>query len=118
MPKGTTAARNSTPAPPIAWPTEAPANMKPLATPRSCSGSTLTASASIATSCVAANALWTRMIAVKSPSWAVKFTGIATMSVATMPSCVSRIHSRRRPKRSDENASTNGPASHLNAHGR
>jgi hypothetical protein len=29
-----------------------------------------------------------------------------------------RIHKRRRPKRSDENVSTNGPAIHLNAHGR
>ena len=31
---------------------------------------------------------------------------------------LARIHRRRRPKRSDENASTNGPAIHLNAHGR
>ena len=35
-----------------------------------------------------------------------------------MPSCIMRIHKRRRPKRSDENVSTNGPAIHLNAHGR
>ena len=35
-----------------------------------------------------------------------------------MPICVPRIHTRRRPKRSDENVSTNGPANHLNAHGR
>ena len=62
------AVRNSTAEPPIAWPMDAPANMKPLATPRSCSGSTLTASASIATSCVAANALCRKMTAVKRPS--------------------------------------------------
>ena len=35
-----------------------------------------------------------------------------------MPICVARIHRRRRPKRSEENASTNGPVTHLNAHGR
>ncbi len=41
----------------MVWPIVAPANMKPLAVPRSSSGSTLTASASMATSIVAANAL-------------------------------------------------------------
>lgn len=118
MPNGTSVARNSTPDPPIAWPAEAPANMKPFATPRSSSGSTAMASASIATSCVAAKALCSRMIAVRSPISVATFTGIAASSVTAMPICVARIHSRRRPWRSEANVSTNGPASHLNAHGR
>ena len=44
--------------------------------------------------------------------------GHAMSSVAAMPSCMRKIHRRRRPKRSLENVSTNGPAIHLNAHGR
>ena len=35
-----------------------------------------------------------------------------------MPSCMRKIQRRRRPKRSDEKTSTNGPTAHLNAHGR
>ena len=92
--------------------------MKPLAEPRSSSGSTLTASASMATSMVAANALCRKMIAVNSPSWLTKSTRIAASSVAIMPICIRKIQVRRRPKRSDENVSTNGPIAHLNAHGR
>ena len=92
--------------------------MKPLAEPRSSSGSTLTASASMATSMVAPNALCRKMIAVNRPSWPTKSTPIATSSVAIMPSCIRKIQVRRRPKRSDEKVSTNGPTAHLNAHGR
>ena len=110
--------RKSTPEPPIVWPIEAPANMKPLAEPRSSSGSTLTASASMATSMVAPNALCRKMIAVNRPSWPTKSTPIAASSVAIMPSCIAKIQVRRRPKRSDEKVSTNGPTAHLNAHGR
>ena len=118
MLNGSTSDRNSTPAPPTAWPIDAPANMKPFAVPRSGSGSTPTASASIATSMVAAKALCRKMIAVNRPSWVTKSTGIAIASVPTMPSCISRIHRRRRPKRSELSVSTNGPMTHLNAHGR
>ena len=113
-----TAVRKSTPEPPIVWPIDAPANMKPLAEPRSSSGSTLTASASMATSMVAANALCRKITAVKSAIWCTKSMPIAAKSEATMPTCIRKIQVRRRPKRCDEIVSTNGPTAHLNAHGR
>ena len=92
--------------------------MKPFAVPRSLAGSTLTASASIATSWVAPNMLWTNTIAVNSLSWVAKSTCMATSSVAIMPSCMARIQNRRRPRRSTVSVSTMGPAAHLKAHGR
>ena len=57
VPKPTHAFRWITPAPPIAAPTWAPANIKPLARPRSSSGRTEQANPSIATSWLAANTL-------------------------------------------------------------
>ena len=72
----------------------------------------------MATSIVAASALCRKITAVNRAIWWTKSIPIATNSVATMPICVSKIQVRRRPKRSDENVSTNGPTAHLNAHGR
>ena len=72
----------------------------------------------MATSCVAPKALWTRMMVVNSASWFTKSTRMATSRLAIMPSCVSRIQKRRRPKRETVSVSTIGPAAHLNAHGR
>ena len=92
--------------------------MKPLAEPRSSSGSTLTASASMATSIVAAKALCRKITAVNRAIWWTKSIPIATKSVAIMPICIRKIQVRRRPKRSDEIVSTNGPTAHLKAHGR
>ena len=97
---------------------EAPANIQPLAEPRSSSGSTVQASASMATSCVAPKQLCRKMIAVNRLTCVTKSTLIAASSVAIMPSCIRKIHSRRRPKRSEESVSTNGPIAHLKPHGR
>ena len=72
----------------------------------------------MATSIVAAQALWTKITAVKSAIWWTKSIPIATKSVAIIASCIAKIQVRRRPKRSDEIVSTNGPMAHLNAQGR
>ena len=58
------------------------------------------------------------MTNVNSFSSAVKSTGIAARSMSVINDCVSTIHVRRRPKRSEEITSTIGPITHLNAHGR
>lgn len=111
-------ARKSTPDPPTACPRYDPPNIIPLARPRSFSSSTFTASASMATSCVALKMLWTKRRAVKRRSWRVKSTGTQASSVTTMSDCAIRIHIRRRPQRSLERTSTKGPYAHLMAHGR
>ncbi|MGC4006524.1 MAG: hypothetical protein QM811_26735 [Pirellulales bacterium] len=77
--------RNSTPAPPIAWPMFAPANISPLAVPRSCDFSVVTASALIATSIVAPKTLWTKMIAVNNGNLVVKSTPVAPSNAKAMP---------------------------------
>ena len=109
---------NSTPLPPIAWPIDAPANMRPLASPRSFSDSVLTASESIATSWIAPKVLCSSRIAVNSARPCGSGTATSETSVSTITICVSRIQPRRWPKRCDRNTSTNGPKAHLNAHGR
>ena len=58
------------------------------------------------------------MIALNRPICVTKLIGMANRIVAIIPICIIRIHSRRRPKRSDEKVSTKGPTIHLNAHGR
>ena len=109
---------NSTPLPPTAWPTDAPANIRPLASPRSSSPSVLHASESIATSWMAPKVLCTSRIAVKRPSPAGKGTPISATSVSAIMTWVSRIQPRRWPQRFERNTSTNGPNAHLNAQGR
>jgi len=110
--------RRRTPEPPSAFPIDCPPNMSPFASPRSSSRKTPTASASMATSCVAAKTLWTKTIAVKSQSRVAKSTGIAARIVTTIMAWVRRIHPRRRPQRLLESTSTNGPNAHFTAHGR
>ena len=110
--------RRSTPDPPSAVPIAEPPNMSPFASPRSSSRRTPTASASIATSWVAAKILCTKTIAVKSQSRVAKLTGMAARMVTTIITWVIRIHVRLRPHRSLESTSTKGPNAHLIAHGR
>ncbi len=92
--------------------------MNPFAAPRSLAGSTCTASASMATSCVAEHTLWINRMPVNKPIACEKSIGSATSSVSIIPSCAPTIQVRRRPKRTDVIVSTIGPNAHLNAHGR
>ena len=110
--------RNSTPAPPTALPIAAPPNITPLAKPRSSSCSVLTASASIATSCIAPKLLCTSSTAVNTPSCAGRSRPMQASSVTIIMICVPRIQPRRRPRRSETNTSMNGPKAHLKAQGR
>ena len=58
------------------------------------------------------------MRSVKSFTSVVKFTGRAARSVAIIMIWAITIHIRRRPQRSEDRTSTNGPIAHLNAQGR
>ena len=86
--------------------------------PRSSAFSVPTASASMATSWVAAKMLCTMISVVSNLMSAPRPTICSTNSDATIASCMAMIQVRRRPKRSDENTSTMGPTAHLNAQGR
>ena len=106
------------PLPPINWPIDAPANITPLAVPRSCSCSVPTASASMATSCIAPKVLWTSRMTVNSHSCSGSFSSTVDSSVAAISTWVTMIQPRRRPNRSEPNTSITGPNAHLNAQGR
>ena len=112
------AAMKSTPLPPTAWPIEAPANIRPLARPRSSSARVLQASASMATSCIAPKVLCTSRMPVNSASCAGKSSSTVDISVVAIMTCVAMIQPRRRPRRSDAKTSMKGPKAHLKAQGR
>ena len=116
--KPVTPIRNSTPLPPIAWPTEAPANIRPLARPRSFSSSVLQASESMATSWIAPKVLCTSSTMVNRPRPCGKGTATSDSRVSAIMTCVPRIQARRWPKRCERNTSTKGPKAHLKAQGR
>jgi hypothetical protein len=101
----------------MAWPSEAPANISPLARPRSSSLSELTASASMATSCIAAKVLCTISTAVNSGSPRGSGTATSDSSVPAISSWVSRIQARRWPKRRERKTSTTGPEGPLEGPG-
>ncbi len=109
---------NSTPLPPTACPIEAPANISPLARPRSSSASVLHASASMATSCIAPKVLCTSRMSVNNASCAGRSSSTVDISVVAINTCVTMIQPRRRPRRSEAKTSMNGPNAHLKAQGR
>ena len=106
------------PPPPIAVPPYLAPYINPLAFPRSFGGSRSMAIASTQTSCRLLQMLC-RTTKIPSVRRSATGSGIMAMatSVAIMPVCATRIHGRRRPKRELPKRSTNGPHTHLSAHG-
>jgi hypothetical protein len=77
----------------------------------------LQASASIATSCIAAKVLCRNSTAVNSPSCAGSSNTTSSARVAAIRICVTMIQARRWPQRCERNTSTKGPKAHLKAQG-